>query len=174
LKRILLLLSLILPPYTLVAWILVLLVTKTFNWYVIAASAAFYSAAIICSVVWLVICVKKNLSAKEALRMNMFVKLMHIPAYLVIFLFGVGFVASFFAAPFAVVLLVSNCLTILSSGLIGAGAMHRALKEDMLPKYAAIILGILQFMFCVDVISCVAAYVWVCRKSGKTAAEIAG
>jgi len=159
-KRVLTLLAVILPPYVFVLWLFVFIKygNSMLLLWIAAAGIVLYIAALACSLSVLFGCVKNKLNAREILRMNMFVKLLHVPAYLVIFVLGVGFALSFFLTLFVIVLVASNCLTIFSSGLIGAGGLFRGVKENMFPKNTAIILGILQFIFCADVVSAALAY----------------
>gem|GEM_PF-244479 len=172
-KRVLTLLTVILPPYVFAVWIVAFIKfsgSMLILW-IAAAGIVLYIAALACSFSVLFGCVDNRLNAREILRMNMFVKVLHIPAYLVIFIMGVGFALSFFLMPFVIVLLALNCLTIFMSGLIGAGGLFRGAKENMFTKQSAVILGILQFIFCADVISSAVIYDYVCGKNAKRGFE---
>ena len=89
---------------------------------------------------------------------SMVIKLVQIPNYVALFLLGGLTIA--FAAVAAMVWLV-DVMTIFLSGLLGLGAVLRCRAEGRLTNKAAIVNGILQFVFCADVFSAI----WVYRNT---------
>ena len=96
-------------------------------------------------------------SAKQLALASMIVKLAQIPAYVIWFVLGV----SFFLFGLAAVAFIVDVAAILFSGLVGLAAVRRCRAEGHLTREAALIHGILQFVFCADVVSAI----WVYRKT---------
>ena len=129
--------------------------------YNVFAVAVLFVAALICSIITIIICSVKKVESEKLLRINLIVKLIHIPAYKAIFIFGILFSLTIFTIGFSLAFIVFDLLTIFLSGLIGLTGIIRSRKENKLPKGLAILLGILQFIYCVDVICAVIAYLAV-------------
>lgn len=100
------------------------------------------------------------------LRITMIIKLIHIPAYIAIFVVGLASLITIFTAGISIVLWLLDVFTIIISGTIGLSGIIRALREHRLTGKEALIHGLLQFVFCADVISSIIAYRTVAR-SGK-------
>ena len=95
---------------------------------------------------------------------NMIVKLLHIGHYVTMFLFAMSGVLILFLFPMlAAIALIVDVMTIILSGIVGLAGVVRCQMEGRLSIGAAIVNGILQFVFCADVFSAV----WVYFKSGK-------
>ena len=89
---------------------------------------------------------------------SMIIKLFHIQNYIVLF-FGAIFL---FMIPLVTVMIwVFDVMSITLSGLVGLAAVLRCRVEGRLTTKAAIVNGILQFIFCADVISAI----WVYRNT---------
>ena len=88
----------------------------------------------------------------------MLIKLFHIQNYIVLFLGAM----LLFAIPMVPVLIwVVDVMTIALSGLVGLAAVLRCRVEGRLTNKAAAVNGILQFVFCADIISAI----WVYRNT---------
>ena len=98
-------------------------------------------------------------TGRELALANMLMKLIHIPAY--VLWFGLGLAIFLFAGP--ILAFVMDALAIALSGLVGLAAVLRCRAEGRLTAGAAVVNGILQFVFCADVFSAF----WVFYKSGK-------
>lgn len=86
---------------------------------------------------------------------NMLIKLFQIPNYLVLFLGAM----LLFALPMVPVMVwMVDVMTIVLSGLVGLAAVLRCRAEGRLTNKAALVNGILQFVFCADVFSAVILY----------------
>ena len=95
---------------------------------------------------------------------NMIVKLLQIGHYVTLFLFAVSGALILFLFPMlAAIAFIVDVMTIALSGLVGLAAVLRCRVEGRLTTGAAIVNGILQFVFCADVFSAI----WVFYKSGK-------
>ena len=139
------------------------------NGHLLPLSLAF--CAVLAGVCALVVCVGalvKKSPGRSMARLNMLVKLCHIPAYLVIFalsllcllmsIWGIGLIIAFF---------FFDCAAIAMTGLIGVAAVLRNFREHRLTTRQAVLLGICQFVFCADVIACVLLYI----RSGREPAR---
>ena len=105
-----------------------------------------YAAALLSAVLLLLRNLKTARSARELLGINMAVKLLHVPAYLLLFFFGFASLITIFTAGFAVVVMVLDGLAIGLSGLVGLGAVLRFRGEGGLPMHKAALHGFLQFV----------------------------
>ena len=104
-----------------------------------------------------VVLTRKRWTARELALADLLIKLVHIPAYVVWFVLGVAMIL--FLGP--LIAFVMDAMAILLSGLVGLAAVLRCRAEGRLTRKAAVIHGVLQFIFCADVFSAV----WVYRKS---------
>ena len=118
----------------------------------------FYIIALISTIIISIKNLVLKRSAQELLRMNMIIKLIHIPAYLLIFFAGMIFFLTIFTFAISILLMILAGMSIILSGLIGLSSIIRGLSEYKLTKKKAIIHCILQFVFCADVISSVIIY----------------
>ena len=89
---------------------------------------------------------------------SMLIKLFHIQNYITLFLGAM----LLFAIPMVPVLIwVVDVMTIILSGLVGLAAVLRCRGEGRLTNRAALVNGMLQFVFCADIISAI----WVYRNT---------
>lgn len=107
---------------------------------------------LICALVVLFV---RRLWSVQALSLTaMIVKLLQIPAYVMWFLFAM--VAFLFGGP--VIAFFFDVLTIILSGLLGLAGVLRTREEGKLTTPQAVGYGILQFIFCVDIVSAILVY----------------
>ena len=118
----------------------------------------FYIIALISAIIVSIKNLVLKRSAQELLRMNMIIKLIHIPAYLLIFFAGMIFFLTIFTFAISILLMILTGMSIILSGLIGLSSIIRGLREHKLTKKKAIIHSILQFIFCADIISSIIIY----------------
>ena len=111
-------------------------------------------AALVMTIRQIVRAVRQEDSAAALAKANMILKLIHIPVYVGIFLMGLALSVTIL---FAVILLlvVLDLMAIALSGLVGCAAVVRGQAEGHLTRTQAITFGVLQFVFCLDVISAV-------------------
>jgi hypothetical protein len=139
---------------------------QNYGVYVFRTLFILYLAALICSVVSFIIGIVRKWSGEELLRTNMIIKLIHIPAYVLVFIIGlVNLIRLFtyllyenYCFALTIILMVLNCMTIILTGLIGLCGVIRSYKENKFSRKEVFIHGFLQFVFCVDVISSIIAY----------------
>lgn len=99
---------------------------------------------------------------------NMLLKLIHIPIYLMVFFVG----TLCFVIPTSIIFIpfltaFDYSLLILTS-IYGIGGLVQALREKKITKTAALVLGVLHFFFCADVVCAVVAFCKVKSKSKKS------
>lgn len=135
------------------------------------ALALFGAAAFAFScIVGMVVIVKVN-DALAAARLNMIIKLIHMPAYVAIFVLGMAFFVTVFGIPFVMFFVLFDCAAIAMSGIIGASSVIRGFLEGRLDRASAITFAIMGFVFVGDIVIGIMNYVALKRsRRGKTAA----
>ncbi len=166
-KRFLLLIPVLLMPYIL----LFALYSVFINQYIIEAFLdnnglwlllillAFTAISLICTLIYMPLCFTKEWDARQTAFFNMLIKLIHIPSYLVIFILGLLFFITIFTFAFSIFFMIYDAVTIFITGLVGLSANIRLYKEHKCSQGFAVINSILQFVFCVDVVSAVIVYI---------------
>lgn len=126
----------------------------------------FFILALACSIVFLAMGLAKKWDAKKVALANMIVKLIQIPAYVITFLLGVIFILTIFTYALSFLLVLFDCLTIILTGLTGACAAIRGYKEQKTTVAFSVANGILQFIFCADVVCAILLFI-KCRAREK-------
>lgn len=134
---------------------------RTGNGSVVLLIPAALTIGLVCAVVILTLSAWRRWAGWEAALLSMAVKLAQIPAYLVFFWVGLSGLAMVQFAAVTMIVWVLDLFTIGISGLAGLAAVLRCRAEGRLTTKAAVLNGILQFIFCADVFSAV----WVYQKS---------
>lgn len=103
----------------------------------------------------------KKKSSEEVLGLSKQLKLIQIPAYILIFAATIKyFWLPITGAIITLISMMADCIAIFSTGIIGLSGVILAYKENKLSKKAAVVNGMLQFIFCADIFSTV----WVYKK----------
>jgi hypothetical protein len=126
--------------------------------FVIFVLIILYIIALILSGIIFIKSIITKRDSKELLYTNMIIKLVHIPAYIIIFFIGLLSLITIFTMGITIVLILLDCMTIFLSGLIGLSGIIRGFIENKLSKKAAVIHAVCQFIFCADIISCIIIY----------------
>lgn len=100
-------------------------------------------------------------------RVNMLIKTISIPAYVVIFVVSVACILIIFTFAISVALMILDAMAILLSGLIGLSAVKRCCDGKVLSANQMILYCVLQFVFCADVIASIIVYRKAKRKSAN-------
>ena len=125
---------------------------------VIAAICNLYVLIVV--VVNLIRASKGKCNAIELVKLNMIIKLVHIPAFVFHFLLGMfGVAACLWGIGFVMWAILIDLLTIGLTGMIGLSASVSCRKEGMLTKPMAFLYAVLSYIYCVDVISAIVFYV---------------
>ena len=162
-KRYLPLLMVILFPYLIVVLpVLAYFAGGVFAEFVFAGEGAMmlvlwfslYVIALICSLIVFIVSLITKRNSQELLHTIMVVKLVHLPAYIIILI--ATLLSLIWSAPtFAVIFLALGFMIAFLSGLTGLGGLIRSICEKRISISTAIVHGALQFVFLADVISIV-------------------
>ena len=105
-----------------------------------------------------------KMTAREAARMNLIIKGVQIPAYILHFIMGlIGLALSVWGIGIILWALLIDLLTILLTGISSIGCSIRMRKEGLLSTAAAILMGIGCFIYCADLVIAI-VYVVKARK----------
>lgn len=118
-----------------------------------------YLLALISSVTIFITSLRNKQSAKALIQENMLLKLIHVPAYILLFLSGTVFTLTIFTIGISALIIIFDGMTIFSTGLIGLAATIRANQEKILPDKTPFPLGMLQFIFCLDVVAAIVLFI---------------
>lgn len=90
----------------------------------------------------------------------MLIKLLQIPAFVCIYLLGLGSTMVFLVGGFIyiVLLFIMDCIAVAQSGAIALACAVRAQKENRISKNEAILYAICSFIFVIDVVICIVLY----------------
>lgn len=97
---------------------------------------------------------RRGWDARKMALSGMVVKLVQIPAYITWFVLGIAMFL--FMGPLLSFLM--DTMTIILSGLVGLAAVLRCKREGILTGKQALLHGVLQFIFCADVVSAIILY----------------
>lgn len=141
--------------------------TDIFNRMLVVA-AVMYGVIVLTNIIWLIYQTASGISAQRLLFWNMLIKLCYIPVFFYAFLTLLAGMAMFmFGGIIMIVMsLLALLLFFLPSCIYGLCGCIRAAKEGTLGKGLAIVMAILQFILCIDVIAAIVAYCMV-RSSNK-------
>ncbi|MBQ8514766.1 MAG: hypothetical protein IJ496_05155 [Ruminococcus sp.] len=94
----------------------------------------------------------KRYTAYDGAKINLIVKGVQIPAYILHFLMGLaGLIMSVWGIGFIVIAVLVDLLTILLTGISAVGCSIKMKKEGLLPLSGAILTGIGSFIYCADI-----------------------
>ncbi len=108
----------------------------------------------------------------ELLEVNMLIKCVQIPAYIVIFLFGLTFLLTIIIAAFSIMLVMFDCFAVILSGMVACTAIKRTVSEGALNKRIGFLCKIGSFIFCLDVIVAIVLYIMGRDKAKKNDVKI--
>lgn len=92
-------------------------------------------------------------------RSVMIVKLIHIPAYIIIFLCGVAFSITIFLYAANILLVIFDCCFIAMTGGLAVSSVILAIRQKKWKVSNVVWPILLQFIFCVDVIASIIFYI---------------
>lgn len=116
---------------------------------------------VILNIISLIIMVKKGEALKKISFWAFLIKLIHIPFYCVVFVFGVLIgLLSIIPVPFMVflsmgmiiMLMIMDYLVLLATSIYNFVVIHKSRKLGMMPMWASVLCTIFSFIFCTDVI----------------------
>lgn len=131
----------------------------------------FWVVSLGCAVATCVISLARKWDSYELARANMILKLIPVPAYILIFLLGCAFLITIFTFAISVILMLLDGMAIVLSGLIGVAAVKRNHSDKILSTKEMVAHGILQFVFCADVVSAIVVF-YKARRAKKLRGSI--
>ena len=133
--------------------------------------AAFILCCIVATVLD-IICVSfsisKKWSALSFAKVVMIIKLIQIPAYILIFILGVLLAITIFTIPFSIALFLSDCLSLALTGALAVSAMINSIRQGAFQLRDVFAMIIMQFVFCADVVVFIIFYIRLKNKTDKT------
>ena len=111
------------------------------------------------SIVGCIVALCKKWDALSMAKFAMIMKLVQIPAYLVIFVLSVALVLAVITIPLAIVLYYVNCASLFLSGIWVVVAAINSLREGATEAKDVVWVMILQAVFCADVVASIIFYV---------------
>lgn len=121
----------------------------------------FLALSLICNVIYMVLA--RNEEPCKLLGAALLVKLIHIPAYVMIFFYGaVASLMFFMALPLIIMYVVFDYIVLLLSSSLSVFGLVKNMKNS---EALSVVVLICQFFFCADVISLLV--VWILSKLQK-------
>ena len=111
------------------------------------------------SIVCFFVSIYKKWDAISLAKTAMIMKLVQVPAYVLIFALGAVFVITIFTIPFSIGLFVIDCLSVFMTGLFVVSSVIATIKSNTFTLKEVIWVILLQFIFCADVISSIVFYI---------------
>lgn len=91
----------------------------------------------------------------------MIVKLIQVPAYIIIFILAVLFLITIFTAPFTAALFIFDYLMLIMTGLLNSAAVIAAIRQRKTTFKSSFWVLLLQFFFCADAVASVVFFLKV-------------
>lgn len=108
--------------------------------------------------VWVGIRGTRTLDCRRLARIVMVIKLAQIPAYCAIFVLAALFTLTIFTFGFTIALAFFDAMAIGMTGILGAFCVRKCCRYGLLAPSDGLVHGLLQFIFCLDVISSIWVY----------------
>jgi len=114
---------------------------------------------------------KGHVPPEKLAKLNMIIKLVHIPAYIVHFILGaLGTLASIWGIGFVLWAIIIDLITIALSGTHMLSCVIGIIKKRGANTAISIGAAILSYIYCIDVVVAIAYYVYI--RNRKPAAEL--
>ncbi len=121
----------------------------------------------ILTAVCFVLSLKNKWDAYALVKTMAIIKLIHIPAYIAIFIVGAFCALTVFSLPFTILLAVFDYLLLVMSGLMTSSAVILAVNQNPQLSKKYYLLIIFQFVYCVDVVATWIFYLNLKKEKGK-------
>ena len=124
----------------------------------LAFFAVFALLSILLSVLCFVMSLRQQWDPISLAKTAMIVKLIQIPAYLIVFVIGVLMILSIFTFAFSVLLWVMDCVTLVLTGMLSVAAAIIGNRKQLLSNKETIMFSLLQLVFVADVVATIVLY----------------
>lgn len=109
-----------------------------------------------------ILAARGKIDIKDMAKLNMLIKLVHIPAYIFNFILGAcGVLLTIWGVGFVIVAVFADLFTIITTGINAIGLAARMKKEKVTTGGLATLYGFLNFVYCVDVVFAVFEFLQV-------------
>lgn len=126
--------------------------------YLLAALLLYCIIAASISILSFVLSTCKGWDALSLAKSAVILKLIHVPAYVLIFGLGILLTIAIFTIPFSFGLFLLDCLTLFLSGLLTTASIINAVRQGVCKFKDVFWVIILQFIFCADVVAAIILY----------------
>ena len=124
--------------------------------------AAFFICCLIVaviSIVYSILSIYNEWDPLSIAKTAMIVKLIQLPAYIMIFIVGAFLILTIFTIFFSIGLFLFDCLSLFITGILVVSAVVNSEKKGVFKAKQVIWVIIMQFIFCLDVISSIVFYI---------------
>ena len=135
--------------------------------YFLAVLLIYCAAVTVYNVICFFVSIRRKWDMVALAKTAMTVKLIQVPAYVLIFVLGVFMAITIFTIPFAVGLFVIDCLALFMTGLPVIASAVMAKRQGVFSLKEVFWVIALQFVFCADVIVSVMFYLKLKRYYGQ-------
>lgn len=127
---------------------------------------------LLCNLIFIVLSFVKKWDHLELCKINMIVKLIHVPGYIAIFIFGIIFLLTPFTIGFSIFFFLYDCLSLVLSGIIGLSAILSMKKKGQKLSGFYLLNCFLQFVFCLDIVSSILVFATVSKNKKSDCMKI--
>ncbi len=126
--------------------------------YLVVVFLAFCVIALALNVVYLVSAIRGKWDALSLAKYAMLVKLIQVPAYILIFVLGTALLLTVFTFPVTIALILVDGFTLFLTGLMSVAAAINSVKQGISKRNEIFWVVLLQLFFCTDVIAACVFY----------------
>ena len=126
--------------------------------YLLAAILIYGALSAVLMIVCFILSICKGWNAFSLAKSAMIVKMVQVPAYVVIFVLGILFAITIFTTAVAFIMFLFNCLTLFLTGLLTTAAVTNSVRQDVFKLNEVAWVIFLQFVFCADVVASIIFY----------------
>ena len=115
---------------------------------------------------------KGHVPSEKLAKLNMIIKLVHIPAYIIHFVLGMlGTLASIWGIGFVLWAIIIDLITIALSGTHMLSCVIGIIKQKGANTAISVVAAVLSYIYCIDVIVSIAYYVYIRNRKPAKVSE---
>lgn len=127
-------------------------------WILLATFTVYCIIASTLSIICFILSIVNKWDSLTLAKTSMIIKLIQVPAYIMIFIFGLIMLITIFTIPFSLILFIFDCWILFLTSLITLSGVLNSIHENKFKFSEIIWVIILQFIFCTDVVSSIIFY----------------
>ena len=136
--------------------------------WLVAVLLIYCFATVVFGITCFILAICKRWDAVTLAKHAMILKLIQIPAYILIFIVGAAMMLTIVTFAFSIGLFLLDCVTLFLSGLPILAAAINAARDGTMPLKRSVWVIVLQCIFCADVVAAIVFY----RKLKKATAAV--